>query len=837
MGSRFFLLSLLVIIWSDLKAQTGNYFLSHYSPPDESIDFRSRDMAQDSHGEIYFTNKAGVLEFDGFNWNVISVPGAVYTLVAHGNKVLIGGLTGAGSLNEKIQSPRSYEMFSDAPDIFSSTHSNNKAFFCSENEVIIFSFASHQVDTTIRVNSTTGKFLGVFNLGEEVVVRTEYLGLFKIQNNVLSPFDFDLDNIIFSIASPSKKTFLIGTEDNRIYTLTGQELKEIVPDQPDFLSHNMLADGVWVSDQVLAIGTMRGGVIFINVLTGATEAIIDYANGLPDNEVFGLMKDRNDGVWVAHDYGFTRIATNLPFRSFHHYPGLKGNLLCVKSFQDNIYVGTSLGLFMLVQKDPGLSESMRKELKKSRYKTSIHNPVSARGLQSFEYQRVNPIEGKVTQLLEIDGTLISYGASGVFAVNDLTAKSIVEEPVRNVHQSKALNQVFVSTFNNQVRTYIPSKAEWQETHLLDSINNYINYMFEDKLENIWLCGNTNIYKVETVDNQITDLINYPIQNPTHDETLGLALGSEVYVVSSGQFKRFDGSGFVKYDSLSGRQRYFASAGNFWFNDGTKWRTADRKLQSMKLEWLGIFPGLRYLSPDSKSNNLWAITNKNELYQFNNAQADSSETLYPLYLREVRGNEIKLANQVEIDQSEGAFSFKFIRPDYTGAHATQYRYMVKGLSTKWSSWSASNNLINFSYLPTGAYQLMVQSKDALGTESEVEQIAFEVLPPYWQRWWFYALEFVVFSFFVALTIRLAKSNTRYRYLSQLLTILTIVMLIQFIQTTVNSLISIKSSPVMDFFIQVSIALVIFPVEIVARNTMQRIVQKKHAAQSLVNNPED
>lgn len=838
MGNRFFLLSLLVIIWSDLKAQTGNYFLSHYSPPDERIDFRSHDMVQDGHGEIYFANKAGVLEFDGLNWNLVAVPGAIYTLVVSESEVLIGGLTGAGKLNEKIQSPRSYEMYSDAPGIFSSAYRENKAYFCSDNQLIIYSLASHQIDSTITTNTSYGNFKGVFNLGEEVVVRTENSGLLKIKDNTLSPFDFAFSNLIFSIPSPSKNEFLIGTQDNRIFILKGREVKEIILLQSNFLSHNILADGVWVNENVVALGTLRGGVVFINTLTGATEALVDYANGLPDNEVFSLMKDRDGGIWVAHEYGFTRIATRLPFRSFHHYAGLQGNLLCVQTFQDNIYVGTTLGLFKLIQKviSPNIREA---KLKRSDKKIISDEAlqVTNEALKQFEYQKVNPIEGKVTQLLEINGTLIAYGASGVFEVNGLNAKSILDEPVRNVHLSSVLNQIFVSTLNGHLRTFIPSSEGWMETHLLDTLKNHVGYVFEDKMENIWLCGSTFIYKVETVDSQIIGTIKYPIQNPTQDETLGLSLGSEVYVVSSGQFKHFNGSGFVKYDSLSGGHRYFASAGNFWFNDGTKWRTVDRKLQSMKLEWLGIFPNLRFLSPERKSNSLWAITDKNELYKFNNDQAVSNENLYPLFLREVRGNEVKFAKQVEIDQSEGALTFKFIRPDYIGAQATQYRYLVKGLSTEWSSWSILNNVINFSYLPAGKYQLAVQSKSVFGAESTVEQVAFHVLPPYWKRWWFYALEFVVFSFLVSLSIQLARGNPRYRYVSEILTILTVIMLIQFIQTTINSLISIKSSPVIDFFIQVSIALVVFPVEIVARNVMQKVARGKDSIQRMFNSTED
>jgi hypothetical protein len=211
-------------------------------------------MAQDEHGEIYFATKAGVLEFDGFNWNVISVPGAVYTLVAQGTNVLLGGLTGAGKLRDKIQSPRSYEIFSETNGIFSSAQHDNRAYFCSAKKLVIYSFGTQSIESTIAMSSATGDFLGVFNLGEEIVVRTENKGLFRIENSTLVPFDFAFTNPIFSTLSPSKNSLLIGTKDNRIFALKNRELKEIVPQQSDFLSHNILTDGVWVSENMLAIG-------------------------------------------------------------------------------------------------------------------------------------------------------------------------------------------------------------------------------------------------------------------------------------------------------------------------------------------------------------------------------------------------------------------------------------------------------------------------------------------------------------------------------------------------------------------------------------------------------
>jgi FlaA1/EpsC-like NDP-sugar epimerase len=94
---------------------------------------------------------------------------------------------------------------------------------------------------------------------------------------------------------------------------------------------------------------------------------------------------------------------------------------------------------------------------------------------------------------------------------------------------------------------------------------------------------------------------------------------------------------------------------------------------------------------------------------------------------------------------------------------------------------------------------------------VQQIELEVEPPYWRQSWFYASEFAFFTILVVLSLKLSSGNSKYQYISRLLSVLTVIMLIQFIQTVVSSQISIKSTPVIDFFIQVFIALLILPIE--------------------------
>ena len=95
---------------------------------------------------------------------------------------------------------------------------------------------------------------------------------------------------------------------------------------------------------------------------------------------------------------------------------------------------------------------------------------------------------------------------------------------------------------------------------------------------------------------------------------------------------------------------------------------------------------------------------------------------------------------------------------------------------------------------------MQSRDVLGNESKVELVNFEVLPYYWKRWWFYALEFVFFSMLVFVSIKLGTRDDRYRVVSQILSMLSVILLIQFIETGISSFIELKSSPVIEFLIQ-------------------------------------
>ena len=99
-------------------------------------------------------------------------------------------------------------------------------------------------------------------------------------------------------------------------------------------------------------------------------------------------------------------------------------------------------------------------------------------------------------------------------------------------------------------------------------------------------------------------------------------------------------------------------------------------------------------------------------------------------------------------------------------------------------------------------------------------AFSVKPPYWQTPWFYAIQIAFFGGLVLLSTRLNQDDSKNRLLSGGLTLLTLVLVIEFLQSAIGSLFSFKSTPVVDFLLDACIAFMIFPLERILRELMTK-----------------
>ncbi|HEY3401983.1 MAG TPA: hypothetical protein VGK59_01270, partial [Ohtaekwangia sp.] len=329
--------------------------MSHYSPRQERLSNVCFDIVQDEQGIFYFATRNGVLQFDGRNWELIPSQGAIYSLQrsATNQQLYWAGVSGFGSISKSQDGTRMMNHLSPpgVRDVFESLIVKNRPYFLTEQSLLVYNKGA---STEIKATDQTGLFTGVFELFESVYVNTERDGVFKVENdsklvrNLLAiPAD---EEVVFSCVL--NNYYLIGLSNNKVY-LCGEDLKlrEIVLEDQTYIDASVVVTGSWINRDLFVLGTLRGGLIFVQTATGRTQEIINYNTGLPDNEVYALMTDKGQNIWTAHEYGFTRIAPYLPFRSFSHYPGISGNLLCVHTFEKKVYVGTSLGLYALEKEE------------------------------------------------------------------------------------------------------------------------------------------------------------------------------------------------------------------------------------------------------------------------------------------------------------------------------------------------------------------------------------------------------------------------------------------------------------------------------------------------------
>lgn len=874
------LLFLYLIFSATVFAQQGNYFLSNFSPDTDLADNVCFDIAQDNRGVFYFATQAGILQYDGRSWDVIRTNGAAYAIeLAENGELYVAGPKGFGKIAPDANGLDSFQLLYDKPGaeyIFQIATVKDKVYFLNEKNLFVYSITTDST-TTFSYSPVTGTFSGLTEIFGSVYISTESQGIFRETKNQLTKSRLalpDSSQIVFS--AKFETTYLLGTSDNRLFVYTDKmRLKELVLKDPAYANAGVIVNATWVSKDLIALGTLRGGVIFINPLTGATTEIMNYGTGLPDNEVYAITSDSDKNVWVAHTYGYTRIAPYLPFRSFKHYPGLQGNLLCAATYQGNVYVGTSLGLYKLEKEesydeityyvDVPVKSKKDKEVpakadkeepeKKGFFSFLKRKKTETTGVQSatnqstpskkvrykkekrtkkilrsryYSYKKVNGINAKITQLVLWENKLIAAGLEGAFEIKQLTAASVLENPVRFLLASERNKTLFVSTYDDKLHQLNLNKNTWNDESLIQNIDDPINYIFEEGSEAIWFCSYDKIFRLEYNDELTHEAQRMSVINPSFEKTVGVSLNGQVIVATSAGFYFYDKSRkeLVKSDTLAEPRAYFANNANLWFRDEHQWYIAGNSGNKTNLQLLNLFTDIRYISSDAQSSNVWIITGSNELLRFNSDKARPIETVYPLFLKNIsQGDAITVRrSSIEIGQDNNALKIKVVKPDYIGANAVEYRYFMENLHTDWSSWSTEDEIV-FPFLPAGEYVLKVQSKDIFGKMSDMDPLPIVKPQPYWKRPWFYALEFTVFASLVLLSFQLSQ---RYNLVSRLLSLLSIIILIEFIQTLAGSQLSLNSGPFIDFLIQVFVAFLVLPVEGFLRNFMLKSIEKKNRA---------
>ena len=152
---------------------------------------------------------------------------------------------------------------------------------------------------------------------------------FRSKEEVIPGFSFGVTgDVKFAVKVNETKT-LIGTDSNYLYLHGSDGLEIYKSDVDDYLRAFKITTAKKVERDVVAIGTKGGGCVIIDISENKEIYVLNQQSGLPDNKVESLYMNDENGLWIGHRYGVTRVAWNIPVHKYSIYPGITGKITSI----------------------------------------------------------------------------------------------------------------------------------------------------------------------------------------------------------------------------------------------------------------------------------------------------------------------------------------------------------------------------------------------------------------------------------------------------------------------------------------------------------------------------
>jgi hypothetical protein len=335
-------------------SQSGNFYLSHYQPTIDNVDNQTYAIKQDTLGVMYAANRKGVLKFNGTNWELISTPFSVYSLDLQRtkNKFFVGGKNDFGYI---LRLPTGREIYHSLRDTIYTNIDfrqtviwGEDVYFYGNGLLIKYSLSAQKVvQKWDKIDKK--KITAFFTASNKIYIEVAERGIYLAEDGNFKRLYVQLPDkdAVLAAKGLSDESILTITQSGKLYQLYKNLFVPFATDELEYLERSQVLDAMILNDSLLMFSTLRGGCVVMNYKEGKIIQIVNYQTGLPDEEIFAIGQDKNNGAWIAHNYGFTRLDYGLPLRSYSQFGGLEGHILAAQPFQNVLYVATSTGVFYL----------------------------------------------------------------------------------------------------------------------------------------------------------------------------------------------------------------------------------------------------------------------------------------------------------------------------------------------------------------------------------------------------------------------------------------------------------------------------------------------------------
>ena len=694
---------------------------------------------------MFFANNNGLLQFDGINWTVFPLANKTIArslYITADERIYVGG---QGEFGYFQPNASGLLIFHSLVDLISEEHSNFADVWTivAVNDVLYFN-ASNKVfkyDGKEMKVYEKGKidFLGVVD--QQIIIRNEN-GIHELINDQIVPIKGGAgfkDYIIRSVAKLDETTLLFSTLNRGLVTYNNQKIKQYSGEGARFFLQNKIHCSEDIGDGRLAVGTANGGLAIVDSF-GMFSYLLDRNNGLQNNHVLSVYKDKNNNLWVGLNNGIDYIATNSPFTKL--LPDDEGTAYTGKIFQGALYLGTSKGLYTRPWKN-------------------YYNP-----LEDNHFSLSKESEGQVWGLdLVEDGLFMGHHNIGM-VINEKREKDIISTTLGNWKLIPLMNHpsyYLLGTYEGLV-LYQKKGAIWNRIKQYDALKESCRIIEQDRTGNIWIAHPyRGIYKVQLQEDLSTIQVQlygqadgFPSDNLNHVFEINKEI---IFTGETGVFK-YDAitDRFIPYDELTNLigaeehiQRFFEDAiGNIWFATNSETgllKIEDRgvtksfsKVVYPKLKnklvrgfefiypydehnaFIGAEKGFIHFDPSKKVSNSLADF-ETTIVKVTSTNKRDSVLIYGQY------NESQDQLDAVLPYTNNALRFSFASTNFESQKGIQFATKLEGFDESWSIWSTKSEK-DFTNLNAGDYQFLVKAKTMLGQESRTASFSFSIAPPWY-----------------------------------------------------------------------------------------------------------
>jgi ligand-binding sensor domain-containing protein/DNA-binding CsgD family transcriptional regulator len=712
-----------------------------------------------ANGYIYFANSEGLIEFNGISSRFFSLPygqtiRSVY--VSQDGTIYTGSFEEFGYWKENHQGNLVYHSLSEKTGI----EKNDEIWKIYEDNGTIYfqSFTTIYCYKGEDVKPVKGPFtlLFMFRTSKGFIVQVLGNGLYwfdGLKFKLIEGSDLFSWKKVHSIIEIGNNDYWICTANDGIFRFDGKRFVFKNSEISAYLQSKTCNAGMSLNDSLFVFGTIQSGVVLCN-REGDIVQKFDHSNGLNNNTVLSLYKDRDNGLWIGLDEGANYFNIFSPGATYTNSSGILGTIYSIIRDKSKLYLGTNHGLFEAVIKN--LNEDF-----------------------SFSDVRLlNGTQGQVWTIDQYDDQILCGHNDGTFLIDGASVRKISD--ITGGWTIREYNDLLIEgTYTGIIFFRKDSNGKWIFRNRVKGFSEPIRHIEVDYLGYIWASHpQKGIYKIE-LNETLDSILNLKFYNSISGIPRKIEIhkiNNQVVFSTSDSIYAFnyEKEEMIPLEKLNNTLGEFRKASqiipylknNYWFVSGNKIALFEisKDFEAVKkLELVQKSSDIREreLQIINLSNNSVLIPTRQAFIIYNLSRLGLSSSVSDLKISKLvfQGNKkrieipVKGRHEISVPYNTNNLTVYFSNPGQFYMERKEFQYRLLGIDDDWHN--TTQDYFSYLNLGYGTYNLIIRSD----ITSNFDTMLFTIQRPWYLKWYSFLLYTLILTGLIVLSIKIFRIELR------------------------------------------------------------------------------